>query len=238
MSAPEVRVLDDPVKACAAEMLAAARANPRAHIVLTGGSTPTPAYRIAAEDPDAFDATTFWFGDERCVAPDDEHSNYGMAKQALLDPLAAAGAHSICHRMRAEGGPAVAALAYEQVLRDVWPDGRLAFDLVLIGIGPDAHVLSLFPGQPSVTERERLVVGVLAAGLQPFVPRVSLTLSALHAAARVVMLATGAGKADAVARAFAAGAVPSPSAPASMLADAVAPGALTVLLDAAAAERL
>jgi 6-phosphogluconolactonase len=161
-----------------------------------------------------------------------------MAKRALLDPLQAAGAHSICHRMQAEGGPAVAALAYEQLLRDVWPGGAPAFDLVLVGIGPDAHVLSLFPGQPWVSERERLVVGVPEAGLQPFVPRVSFTLSALGAAARVVVLAAGAGKADAVARAFGSGAVPSASAPASMLADVVAPGALTVLLDAAAAERL
>ncbi|MGO9899175.1 MAG: 6-phosphogluconolactonase [Solirubrobacteraceae bacterium] len=234
----ELKVLDDPLRACADAMFAAARAGRRANIVLTGGSTPKPAYRLAVQDPGAFDGATFWFTDERCVTPDDERSNYRMAREALLDPLQAAGAQSHCHRIEAEGGPAVAALGYERLLRDAWPSGAPAFDLVLLGIGPDGHTMSLFPGQPSVSERERFVVGVPAAGLEPFVPRVSLTLSALGAAARVIVLADGARKADAVARAFGAGAVASPSVPASMLAEVVAPGALTVLLDAAAAERL
>ncbi|MGO9974428.1 MAG: 6-phosphogluconolactonase [Solirubrobacteraceae bacterium] len=239
MTAVDVTVVEDPARACADALLAAARARPDSHIVLSGGSSPKAAYRlVAAEDPHAFAGAILWFGDERCVAPDDERANYRMAVETLLDPLAAAGVKPVCHRIPAEGGPEVAALAYERLLRNTWRAGAPAFDLVLAGIGPDGHTLSLFPGQPSVTERERLVVGVTQAGLEPFVPRVSLTLPALAGTARVVVLATGAGKVDAVARAFGEGAVPDANVPASMLASAVAPGALTVLLDAAAAERL
>ncbi len=234
----ELKVLDDPVRACEQAILMAARARRGAHIVLTGGSTPKPAYRLAAEDPGAFEGVTFWFSDDRCVPPADEHSNYRMAKEALLDPLGAAGVQYVCHRIEGEAGPEVAALGYERLLRDVWPAGPPAFDLVLLGIGSDGHTLSLFPDQPSLLERERLVVGVPEAGMEPFVPRVSLTLNALGGAARVIVLVDGAGKADAVARVFGAGVVAGPSVPASMLAGAVAPGALTVLLDAAAAERL
>ncbi len=234
----ELQVLDDPVRVCADAVATAARARQGAHIVLTGGGTPKPAYRLAAEDPGAFEGVTFWFSDERCVAADDQRSNYRMAKEALLDPLQAAGVHYVCHRVQGEDGPAVAAADYERLLRDAWPAGAPAFDLVLLGIGPDGHTMSLFPDQPSLSERERLVVGIPQAGMDPFVSRVSLTLRALEAAARVIVLVDGAGKADAVARVFGSRVVASPSVPASMLADAVAPGALTVLLDAAAAERL
>jgi 6-phosphogluconolactonase len=235
----ELRVLDDPVRACADALLAAARARPRPHIVLSGGSSPKAAYRhVAVVDPGVIGATTLWFGDERCVPPDDERSNYRMARETLLDPLAAAGVQPICHRMPADGGAEAAAVVYERLLRDVWPTGAPAFDLVLLGLGPDGHTLSLFPGKPEVDEREHLVVPVPQAGLEPFVPRVSLTFGALGAAARVIVLAVGAGKADVVARVFGSGAVPSASIPASMLAQAVAPGALTVLLDRASAARL
>lgn len=230
-------VLDDPVRACTDAILASARAG--GHIVLSGGSSPKAAYRhAAAADPGAFAGATLWFGDERCVPPDDERSNYRMARETLLDPLADAGVQPVCHRIPVEGGPAVAARDYERVLRDVWPARAPGFGLVLVGLGPDGHTLSLFPGKPEVAERERLVVEVPEAGLEPFVPRVSLTLAALGAAAHVLVLAVGAGKADAVERVFGAGAVGTPNVPASMLAEAVAPGALTVLLDRAAAAHL
>jgi 6-phosphogluconolactonase len=238
VSAAELRVLDDPIRVCADEMLAAARGRPGAHIVLTGGSTPKPAYRLAAQDPGAFERTTLWFGDERCVPPDDERSNYAMARRSLLDPLQAAGAHPICHRMPAEHGSALAASEYELLLRDTWPSGDPGFDLVLLGMGSDGHTLSLFPGKPEVTERELLVVGVPVAGLEPFVPRVSLTMSALAGAVRVIVLALGASKANAVLGAFGPDAVATPEVPASMLSGVVAPGALIVMLDAGSAARL
>lgn len=205
-------------------------------VVLTGGSTPRAAYEQLAEAVRSvggdLGATTVWFSDERCVAPDDERSNFRLVKQALLDPLADLTAPTV-QRMRGELGPEKAADAYERELRDA---GEPEFDLVLLGIGPDGHCASLFPDQPSLGERARLVVGVEEAGLEPFVPRVSLTFSALASAKQTVFLATGESKAQAVAAAFGPDAEPDPHVPSSMLVPLV--GELTVLLDAAAASRL
>jgi 6-phosphogluconolactonase len=233
VSRAELRVVDDPARECADAILETARAG--GDIVLTGGSTPKHAYELAAAEPAAFGHATLWFGDERCVPPDDERSNYRMVKAALLDPLAAAGVDPECHRMAGEGGPEVAALNYARVLEEAAPP---AFHLLLLGVGPDGHIASMFPGQDSLAERHRLVVGVPEAGLEPFVPRVTLTFPALARAERVLVLVTGEAKAEAVARAFGPDAAPTPEVPASLLAGVVAPGALTVLLDAAAAARL
>ena len=93
----------------------------------------------------------------------------------------------------------------------------MRFDLLLLGIGSDGHTLSLFPGKPAIAERSRLVVGVPEAGLEPFVPRVSFTLSAVALASHVVFLAAGASKADALARAFGPDATPDPAVPSSMI---------------------
>jgi 6-phosphogluconolactonase len=221
---PELHVLDDPARAAAELLLDAARKG--GHLVLAGGSTPRAAYeRLAGED---LGGATLWFGDERCVAMTDERSNYGMVRGALLDRLA--GEPRAVHRIAGEDGPEAAADAYERELRDAFAGGPPAFDLVLLGLGPDAHTASLFPGQDTLRERERLAVGVAEAGLEPFVPRVTLTLPALGAARRVVVLVSGEGKADAVRRAFGPDRTPSLDAPASLLT-----GRVTVLLDAAAA---
>ena len=107
---------------------------------------------------------------------------------------------------------------------------------MLLGIGPDGHTASLFPDQPSVQEHSRLVVGVPEAGLEPFVPRISLTFPALGHAERVVFLVSGAAKADAVARAFGPGAKPDPHIPASLVPEFAEE--VTVLLDPAAAQKL
>ena len=114
--------------------------------------------------------------------------------------------------------------------------GTPRFELVLLGLGPDGHTASLFPDQPMVQERSRLVVGVPEAGLAPFVPRVSLTLTALARTRQIVFLTEGAAKADAVLAAFGPEAEPDPHVPASLvpaLGDEV-----KVLLDPAAAARL
>jgi len=226
-------VVDDPAGACAAMMVSAAIGG--GQIVLAGGSTPKAAYEGFVATVKAIglslSRTTFWIGDERCVGPDDDGSNYKMIKHSLLDPLAEH--EPVVHRIKGELGPEDAADDYEQELRRAGPP---EFDLVLLGIGPDGHTASLFPGQESLSERKRLAIGVPEAGLEPFVPRVTLTLPALANSRQIVLLAEGSSKADAVARAFGPGSEPDPEVPASLL----APGArlLTVLLDRDAAAGL
>ena len=222
-------VLADPAGACAEMMVASAEAG--GHIVLTGGSTPRDAYERAAASRDAWRGATLWFGDERCVPPDDELSNYKLADNALFERLG--DVQPTIHRIRGELGPEAGADDYERQLLDA---GQPRFDLLLLGLGPDAHIASLFPDQATLSERSRLVVGVDQAGLEPFVPRVSLTLTALASARSVVFLVSGASKADAVVAAFGPDVKPDPHVPASLLpplADEV-----TVLLDDAAASRL
>jgi 6-phosphogluconolactonase len=211
----EIEILDDPGRACAA-MLAGVAAG-GGQIVLTGGSTPRAAYgefaQVVLSVGIDVSGTALWFGDERCVPPDDERSNYRMVKTSLLDRLPDHGLPTV-HRMRGELGPHAAADEYERELRAA---GSPRFDLVLLGIGGDGHLASLFPDQDSLSERSRPVVGVEQAGLEPFVPRVSLTLPALVNARQIVFLATGESKAEPVAAAFGPGARPDPHLPASLL---------------------
>lgn len=224
----DLRVTDDPA-AAAAELLAG-HVRAGAHIALTGGSTPRDAYaRLAATDGLDWSAPTLWFGDERCVAPDDERSNFRMAREALLDRVGAR-----AERIRGELGADDGAADYESRLRTAFGEDFPALDLILLGLGSDGHCASLFPGRPELEVTDRAVVGVPEAGLEPFVPRVSLTLAAINAGREVVFLVTGAGKAEAAARAF--GGTPDPDTPASLVAPES--GALTVLLDPPAAERL
>jgi 6-phosphogluconolactonase len=139
--------------------------------------------------------------------------------------------------MQGELGAEQGADAYDALLRGVGFDEDAArFDLVLLGLGPDAHIASLFPGQATVGERERLAVAVPDAGHEPFVPRVSLTLPALASADRIVFLVTGAAKAPAVTRTFGESIKPNPSVPATMLIDMH--DSVRVLLDREAAARL
>jgi 6-phosphogluconolactonase len=215
----EIRVSDDPA-AAAADLLAAAGG----HVCITGGSTPRKAYeRVAAERPD-WSGVEVWFTDERCVPPDHEHSNYRMADEALLSRVSGASVH----RMKGELGPQQGAAEYEQELEAA---GRPAFELILLGLGPDVHTCSLFPGDAALGERERPVVGVEMPGMAPLVPRITLTLPAVNASKRIVFLVTGEDKADAVSRAFSGRR--DPMAPASLV-----EGNVTVLLDEAAARRL
>jgi 6-phosphogluconolactonase len=216
---PEVVVTDDPAGAAAERMAAAAGG----HIALAGGSTPKAAYeRVAAMDVD-WSGTTFWFGDDRCVPPDHEHSNYRMAREALLERIEP----EAVHRIKGELPYEAAADDYERVLREAFAGGLPELDLILLGLGPDAHTASLFPGDPALGERERLAVGVETPGMAPLVSRVSLTLPVLNAGREVVFLIAGADKKDAVRRAFSG--TPDPQAPASLV------EAHLVLVDPAAA---
>ncbi|MGH2881664.1 MAG: 6-phosphogluconolactonase, partial [Solirubrobacteraceae bacterium] len=135
--------------------------------------------------------------------------------------------------IKGELGPSAGAEDYERLLREA---GSPRFDLMLLGIGPDGHCASLFPDQASLNERSRSVVGVEEAGLEPFVPRVSMTLPRLANAKQIVFLATGESKADAVAAAFGPRAKPDPHVPSSLLAPLAKE--IKVLLDPAAAAGL
>lgn len=182
-------------------------------LVLAGGSTPQRAYRLLQPGP-AWGRIAVLFGDERCVPPDDPESNYRMAREDLLDRVAPA----TVHRMAGELGAEEGARRYAEVLA-AYP----ALDLVLLGMGPDGHTASLFPGAPEVT-MDGAVVPVHGAPKPP-PDRISLTLPVLRAARRVVFVVTGTDKAGAVAKAS-RGEVPS----------GMIPGA-EYLLDAAAAGR-
>jgi 6-phosphogluconolactonase len=160
------------------------------------------------------------------VPPDDERSNYGMAKEALLDRLAVAPAG--VHRMRGELGRDAGAEEYEQEL-----DGVGTFDLVLLGLGPDGHVASLFPDFPTLDVTDRDVIGS-EAGHEPFVDRISMTLPRLCATRQLLFLVAGEDKADAVARALAE--EPSRETPGSLA--RAADGATRAVLDRAAAAKL
>lgn len=229
----ELRVLPDAatIAAFAAERLVDV-AGRGGHIALSGGSTPRAAYERAAGALDDWSRATLWFGDERCVPTGDERSNHGMVEAALLERLPESGRPRV-FRIRGEDGPERAAAAYEAQLRaELGDEPRL--DLVLLGLGADAHTASLFPGKPAVEETGRLVAPVPEAGLEPFVPRVTFTFRLIDAGREVVFLVAGSDKAAAVRRAF--GPDPDASAPASRVQPTDAE--LLVALDEPAAAEL
>ena len=207
-------------------------------VALAGGSTPAALYHLLAGSESADAAlwahTRIFFGDERCVSPDDPHSNYRLAREALLDhvPIPAAD----IFRMRGELPGPEAAAEYTETLHRVFalsPGDLPRFDLILLGIGTDGHTASLFPAMPALEAAETLVAySAVPSYVNPNVARITLTFPALNAAAHVLFQATGAGKAPAVRDALAnpAAADPSP-------AGRVRPtnGVLTWLLDADAA---
>ena len=206
------------------------------HIALSGGSTPRAAHeRVAAMEGLDWSRTHLWFGDERAVPPDNEHSNYRMAVESLIDRIE--GAAPQVHRdprrgwvprgrrrlrARARRGPSAKATRRRST-SCCWASA------------PTPTPPPCSPAPRSSRERERWAVGVETPGMAPLVSRVTLTLPVLNAAREIVFLISGEDKAEAVARAF--GDYPAgPEAPASLV-DPV-DGSLTVLLDAPAASRL
>jgi 6-phosphogluconolactonase len=226
----DVRVVDDVAGEVANRLVdAAARGG---HIALTGGSTPGIAYERAASMGADWTRSVLWFGDDRAVPPDDDRSNYKLAKDTLLDRVAPELGPRAVHRIEGELGHDEAAARYEELLRSEVGGDVPALDLILLGLGSDGHCGSIFPGKPAFDERERAVVGVPEAGLEPYVPRVTMTLPVFNAGRDVLFMVTGESKADAVARAF--GGEPREDTPASY----VRPPNLTVLLDPPAASLL
>ena len=218
-----VETPDDVAREVAERLAFAARAG--GHIALTGGTTPEQAYELAAQSEPDWSDVELWWSDERCVPPDDELSNYKLAKRTLLDNLGIA--PRAVHRIKGELGKDEAAANYERELGDA------EFDLELLGVGPDGHIASLFPNAATLQEQRRRVLPA-EAGLEPFVDRVTLSLPALRSAREIVFALTGAGKADAARRAFAS--EPGPETPASLV--RARNGSTVAILDRAAAADL
>jgi 6-phosphogluconolactonase len=194
------------------------------NVVLAGGRTPERAYNEAAKRQPDWSAVELWWGDERCVPAEHEHSNYGMAKRSLLDRLERP--PRAVHRIEGELGKEQAAAQYEVEL----DDARL--DLLLLGVGTDGHVASLFPNAPTLRRRRRVLPA--EAAMEPFVDRVTLSLPTLRSAHEILFLLAGEAKAYAARRAFAE--PPGPETPASLVRSR--DGRTTAILDRAAAAKL
>lgn len=215
MTMPRPRIIVTPDAAalaeCAAQHLVArARENTgEPAICLTGGSTPKRLYELLAT-PEWRDRLPWqrlhWFiGDDRFVPPNNDLSNIGMARHAFLDGCAPPeNVHAIPTDL---ASPDEAARLYEQTLREFQQrhraDGAPLFDLVLLGVGPDGHTASLFPGYPAASETRCWVAGVPKAHVAPFVPRVSLTLPCLAQCREMLLLASGHDKRAILSRVFA-----------------------------------
>ncbi len=241
----EVLPTADALMHAAAELWVSAAASAiaasgRFAVALSGGATPRGLYRLLADDPYAsgvdWSCVHVFFGDERCVPPDDPASNYRMAREALLARVPIK--EEAVHRIRGEDEPAAAAAAYERDLRAAFatPDGppRLSpgsrFDLVMLGLGEDGHTASLFPGTAALRESARWVVAVHPAGLPT--ARVTLTPAVINAASDVVFLVSGRARAATLRRVR-----EGPRQPAALPAQIIAPraGRLRWLVDAGAA---
>jgi 6-phosphogluconolactonase len=201
----EIRILPNAAETAraAAEEVAAAAADAITkrdvfRVAFSGGTTParlfdtlaTPRFRRRVD----WGRTRVFFVDERCVPPSHERSNYRLAKEHLLDPLRVPPAN--VSRMKGEDEPRRAAAGYEKVLRKEFGASTPRFDLVLLGLGPDGHTASLFPGMPALAEKKRWVVPNPSQSAAEW--RLTLTLPVLNAGRRVVFLVAGADKASVV----------------------------------------
>ncbi len=170
------------------------------NLCLAGGSTPAATYELLATRfllSVDWKEVQFYWGDERCVPPTDTASNFGMANRTMLQKLGLRPEQ--IHRMRGEDPPTQAADQYQDELRRCFSieEGDFPrFDLVLLGLGANAHIASLFPGHPALHERERLALAVTVEAEQPH--RITLTAPVINHAARVMFMVTGVEKAAAV----------------------------------------
>jgi 6-phosphogluconolactonase len=211
-------------------------------VALSGGATPRPVYAALAEGENLnWSRWQIFWSDERTVPPTSPDSNYRMAKETLLDPLARRNqAPRVVVRLAGEGDPEAAAAAYECAVHETVPAnpqsgaGSLPrFDLLLLGIGADGHTASLFPHTPALDETERLVVANPVPQLDT--TRLTFTFPLINAARRIVVLATGAGKAAVLRDIF-----KGPYDPQRLPSQRLYPvdGSITWLLDAAAHSQL
>jgi 6-phosphogluconolactonase len=222
----ELTVVDDASAAAdAAAVLLVEAARAGGAVGLSGGSTPRVAYERAAALEADWSTATLWLVDERCVLPEDPLANTRLVRETILERVASPPRfHEIATHVGVEG----AADRYDALLRR---DG--VPPLLFLGVGSDGHTASLFPDAPSLAEGERLAVAA-DAGMEPFVPRITMTLAAIGAAEHVVFLVTGEDRAERVRQAFAS--PPTPAIPASLARSAS--GRTTVIVDRGAASRL
>ncbi|MCI4319374.1 MAG: 6-phosphogluconolactonase [Thermoplasmata archaeon] len=211
----------------------------RFRVVLPGGSSPLPLFRWLAgpgvgEIP--WSETELFWGDERCVPPEDPRSNFGSAFRTFVARVPIPGDH--VHRWMGElAAPASAADELEETLRGLsagsFPPAAPLFDVAILGIGPDGHTASLFPGRPSLDVTNRWTLVEPTPAWEPTVPRLSMTLPALSASREVYLIAAGAAKREIVRRVL----LPSPEPPLPA-ARVQAHEERRVFLDTAAAEGL
>jgi len=202
-NSPKTFIYDNPEQLAEAAALrfinsaqAAIALQGRFSVAVAGGNTPKRVYELLASD--SYRGRTEWssvhifFGDERCVPPDHQDSNYRMVKESLLSHVPIPTVN--VHRMRGEDDPALGARLYEEELRAFfeaapWP----RFDLVLLGMGEDGHTASLFPATAALREKKAWVVANWVEQLKKF--RLTLTVPAICHAAHIVFLVTGEAKA-------------------------------------------
>jgi 6-phosphogluconolactonase len=197
---PEIVVLPDPTalaREAADRFVALSRSAIASHgrftVALSGGSTPRLLYEQLVTRPIEWQHVHVFWSDERCVPPDHLDSNYGMAQRALLSRVTIPPTN--VHRLQGELDPAQAAQFYEDELRSVFGT-QPCFDLILLGMGADAHTASLFPGTSALHERQRWVVATYVKKLQA--NRLTLTPLIINAAANVIFLIAGSDKAAAL----------------------------------------
>lgn len=202
---PHLIVVEDAAavaETAARRLIARVKDKDRAAVCLTGGSSPQGLYRLLAQTPwrDAvpWERVHWFMGDDRFVPQTDPLSNMGTARRIFLDAVHAP-ARTIHPMATGVNDPEGAALLYADELKSFYGADRLdparpLFDLVLMGLGPDGHTASLFPHAPALTEQERWVVAVPQAGMEPFVPRVTLTFPALASTREMLFLIESADK--------------------------------------------
>jgi 6-phosphogluconolactonase len=180
----------------------------RAAVCLTGGSSPADLYRLLGEQPwrdkVPWDRVHWFIGDDRFVPEADPLSNMGMARRLFLNRVRAP-SENIHPIATNANDPEGAARLYEAELKRFYGADRLdparsLFDFVLMGLGSDGHIASLFPRSPALDEKEHWAVGVAEAGMEPYVPRVSLTFPALASTQEMLFLVDGAHKRDILSR--------------------------------------
>ena len=215
--------------------------NGKVAVALSGGSTPRPLFALLASEKYSrrvgWDRTHIFWGDERCVPPDNYQSNYQMARETLLKaaPIPA----SNVHRIHGEEDPEKAAVEYENELRTFFgvnatdDSPLLGFDLILLGMGDNGHTVSLFPGSPAVKEEKRWVMAQYVEVVSMW--RITLTPVVINAAQNIIFIVSGTEKAEGL-----HDVLEGPFQPEVLPAQIISParGRLLWLLDKAAAGRL